>query len=336
MPIQFESDLKANFKYNVPLSQYTTFRLGGNCPCLISCQTPEELESVIKRVVGERLPFILIGGGSNLVVSDHSVECVVIRYVTDRPMIERQGNDLTVSGSTSLDDLAKFAIEEGREGLNTCHGIPGTVGGAVVGNAGAFGKQVGDVLKTAILISQQGVKRKVSASELGFTYRNSNLKQTSDIVLSVTFALRLGNKKELRKQRDEILKLRHEKHPDLQAYPCAGSFFRNIEPTSKAEKRQATGWFLEQAGGKNLRAGGAVIYDKHANIIVKSDGCRAQDVYELSLKMAQLAKQAFDLNLEREVRFVGKFDGVQLDKKNIIWQELPANLVHLDLLRFIF
>lgn len=319
MPIQFESDLKSDVKYNVPLSQYTTFRLGGNCPCLICCQTPEELESVIRRLVAEGLPFILIGGGSNLVVSDAGVDCVVIRYAADKPMIERQGNDVTVSGSTSLDDVAKFAMEQGLEGLNTCHGIPGTVGGAVVGNAGAFGKQVGDVLKTAILISPQGVKRKVSSSELGFTYRNSNLKQTGDIVLAVTFALRPGNKADLTKQRGEILKLRHEKHPDLTTHPCAGSFFRNIEPTSKAEKRQATGWFLEQAGGKTLRAGGAIIYDKHANIIVKADGCRAQDVYELSLKMAELAKKAFNLDLEREVRFVGKFEGVALDKKNLIW-----------------
>ncbi len=317
MNIQFANDLQVDVRDNVPLAEYTTFRLGGACRCLISCRTPEELEQVIARLVDEHLTFVLIGGGSNLVVSDYGVDCVVVRYLTEKPIIERTSDDLTVSGSTLLDDLARYAIEQGLEGLHTTHGIPGTVGGAVVGNAGAFGKQVGDVLKSVILVSPKGFKRKVSPPELEFTYRNSILKKTGDIVVSATFALRPGNRDELFKQREEILNLRREKHPDLNTHPCAGSFFRNIEPTSKAEKRQAAGWFLDQAGGKNLRHGGAVIFEKHANIIVKSAGCTSQDVYELHLKMAELAKKAFGLNLEREVRFVGKFAGVEA--KEIIW-----------------
>ncbi len=315
--LPLDVELEVPIQHNIPLSEYTTFRLGGPCRCLINCQTPIELEKVIQRLVEDTLPFILIGGGSNLVVSDYGVDCVVIRYVSEKPMFERNGNDITVPGSALLDDLAKFAIEQGLEGLNTTHGIPGTVGGAIVGNAGAFGKQVGDVLKSVTLISPEGEKKKAFPEYCQFSYRNSILKKTGDIVVTATFALRPGNKDELFKQRKEILALRWEKHPDLKTHPCAGSFFRNIEPTSKAEKRQAAGWFLDQANGKKLRHGGAVIFEKHANIIVKSDGCRAQDVYELHLKMAELAKKAFGLNLEREVRFVGKFVGVQT--KDIIW-----------------
>jgi UDP-N-acetylmuramate dehydrogenase len=306
MPLSLPKELKLDVKSQAKLEQYTTFRLGGPCRALISCQTPQELESAVKHLVAEKLPFVLIGGGSNLVVSDEGLDCFVVRYVSDKPIIQRQDNDVIVSGSTNLDSLALYTANQGLEGLIYASGIPGTVGGAVVGNAGAFGKQVGDVLKSVIVISRSGQKKELKQADIGFTYRNSNLKESGDIVVEVRFSLRSGDKEALFKEREEILKVRHEKHPDLNTYPCAGSFFRNIEPTSKAERRQATGWFLEQAGGKNLRVGGAFIFDKHANIIVKGPHCTAQNVHDLSVEMAKLAKKAFNLDLVREVRFVGK------------------------------
>lgn len=291
------------------LRDYTTFQLGGPCRGLIQCKSPEELETAIKQLNDKKLPFVLIGGGSNLVVSDEGIDCYVIRYVTDRPIVEREGNDVTVSGSTSLDALALFTIEQGLEGLEYTSGIPGTVGGAVVGNAGAFGRQVGDVLKSVTLFSAQGVRSKVGPEALGFSYRHSNLKERSDTVMSARFALKPGNREKLLEERRNILKIRHEKHPNLTTHPCAGSFFRNIEPTSRAEKRQATGWFLEEAGGKYLRVGGAMIYEKHANIIVKGPNCKASDVYKLSLEMQKIVKKRFNLDLVREVRFVGNIEG---------------------------
>ena len=287
------------------LRDYTTFQLGGPCRGLIQCKTPEDLETAVKHLHDKKIPFVLIGGGSNLVVSDEGIDCYVIRYVSDRPIVEREGNDLIVSGSTPLDALAQFSIEQGLEGLEYTSGIPGTVGGAVVGNAGAFGRQVGDVLKSVTLLSFQGVRCKVGPGALGFSYRHSNLKERSDMVASVCFALHPGNREKLLEERQNILMIRREKHPDLTTHPCAGSFFRNIEPTSKAEKRQATGWFLEEAGGKNLRVGGAMIFEKHANIIVKGPNCKASDVYHLSLKMQKIVKDKFNLDLVREVRFVG-------------------------------
>ena len=319
MPLELIKELKLDIKPKARLEDYTTFRLGGACRALIPCRTPSELESVIKHLVRDKLPFILIGGGSNLVVSDEGIDCFVVRYVSDKPIIRREENDLIVSGSTNLDALARYAALQSLEGLNYTSGIPGTVGGAVVGNAGAFGKQVGDVLKSVTVISRSGEKRQLGPKNLGFRYRHSILKETDDIVLEVCFALIPGNKDALLKEREETLSIRHEKHPDLRTHPCAGSFFRNIEPTSKAGKRQAAGWFLEQAGGKSLHVGGAVIFEKHANIIVKGENCKAQDVLELSKKMAQLVKETFNLQLEREVRFVGKFDGIKLDSKQIIW-----------------
>lgn len=301
------------------LSNYTTFRLGGPCRILFDCQTPQQLETIVQKLVFQKENFILIGGGSNLVVSDNGIPLIVIRYFSPQPLIERQGNDLIISGSTLLDCAAAFALENSLEGLNYASGIPGTVGGAIVGNAGAFGKQVGDCLKLVCLLTKKGEKKEVLPSSLGFTYRHSNLKETGDIVVWARFGLIVGDQNKLQEERNEILKIRHEKHPNLGVYPCAGSFFRNVEPTSKAERRQAAGFFLEQAGVKSFRVGGACIFEKHANIIVKSNGCRAQDVYDLHLKMAKAVKKKFGIDLVREVRFVGEFRGRLSGIKEIIW-----------------
>lgn len=305
---------------NINLSQYTTFQLGGPCLGLILCQTPDELERAILFCFKQKREFILIGGGSNIVVSDKGVNCYVIRYVTDTPLIKRNGNDLIVSGSTLLDDLALFAAEQGLAGINYCSGIPGTVGGAVVGNAGAFGKQIGDVLQSALLLRKStGEKFEKARDYCQFTYRNSALKETHDIVMEIKIFLSPADPKQLLSERENYLSIRREKHPNLKTHPCAGSFFRNIEPTSRAEKRQAAGWFLEQAGGKSLSVGGAKIFEKHANIIIKSDGCRAQDVFELSQKMSALVKTKFNLELVREVRFVGAFEKMSASTQKLIW-----------------
>lgn len=304
---------------NALLSEFTTFRLGGPCPALLSCQNEQQLKEAVRLCLKEKKDFILIGGGSNLVVADEGVPCYVLRYLSETPLIERDGTDIVVTGSTLLDHLARYAADNGLEGINTCAGIPGTVGGAIVGNAGAFGKQIGDVVKYISVISADGKEKKLKRDECGFAYRHSDLKQTGDIVLSACLSLKDGDVAALKKERDEILRIRREKHPDLALYPCAGSFFRNIEPTSKAGKRQAAGWFLDEAGAKQLAIGGARIFEKHANIIVKADGCRSQDVYELSGRMQKLVKDKFGLDLVREVRFVGKFKGMPEDVPGLIW-----------------
>ena len=305
---------------NVFLSRYTTFQLGGPCRGLIHSQTPDQLQQAVLFSLKERVDFILIGGGSNIVVSDGGLNGYVLRYVSDAPLIGREGNDLIISGSTSLDALALFAAHDGLEGINYCSGIPGTVGGAVVGNAGAFGKQIGDVLTSAVLLKRAtGEKFNVNGDYCQFTYRNSALKETQDIVLEIRLALKPTDSATLLTERESFLNTRREKHPNLETHPCAGSFFRNIEPTSKAEKRQAAGWFLEQAGAKSFSVGGAKIFDKHANIIVKADGCQAQDVFELSQKMAQAVKDKFGFELVREVRFVGPFKNRPAGSFGMIW-----------------
>jgi UDP-N-acetylmuramate dehydrogenase len=239
--------------------------------------------------------------------------------VSTEPQIKINGSKVTVDASTSLDDLALFCAENALEGLNFASGIPGTVGGAICGNAGAFGKQISDRIFSVDLISSNGVvKKDVVPKSLDFSYRDSSLKRNQDVVLSAAFNLSLSEREALLGERREILALRKEKHPDHEALPTAGSFFRNIESTSKAGKRQAAGWYLEQAGAKRLSCNGAATFDKHANIIVKNGECSAQDVYDLSLQMQRLVKNKFDIDLIREVRFVGNFKG-QNSNKGLIW-----------------
>lgn len=292
----------------VALAGCTTFRLGGPCRAFFDCRTAGELCGVVRDLLARQAAFLLIGGGSNLLVADAGVDAAVVRFAHATPDIRRTGDGgIEVGAATSLDDLARWTVEQGIEGFVHCSGIPGTVGGAIAGNAGAFGEQIGDRVQSVSLLDAAGHERTVPAHDLGFAYRRSRLQDEGGIVLSALLRAGPGDAGALRARREEILALRASKHPDLRTTRTAGSFFKNIEPTSKAERRQAAGWFLEQAGAKDLRVGGARTYDKHANIIIAEDGCTAADVLELSRQMAARVCERFGLTLQREVRLVGDF-----------------------------
>ncbi|MFA5087774.1 MAG: UDP-N-acetylmuramate dehydrogenase [Candidatus Omnitrophota bacterium] len=319
MNLSFAGQLNIECRKNASLSDYTTFRLGGPCPCLLTCQTPSQLERTVEQLRKENMGFILIGGGSNLIFSDEGLDCCVIRYVSAVPSIQQEGTELVVTASTRLDELSYFAAANQLAGLSFAAGIPGTVGGAIVGNAGAFGKQIGDCVVSVTVMTADGARKELSRGELGLSYRHSNLKETNDIILTARICLTPGDKSALLREREEVIQLRKQKHPDYRVLPSAGSIFRNLELSSQSEKRQAAGWFLEQAGAKELHCGGAAVYEKHANIIVRSGECRAQDVLELTRKMADAVKLKFGLSLVREVRFVGRFKGEEPHPGQPIW-----------------
>ncbi len=292
---------------NVALSEATTFRLGGPCPLFIDNPAADQLPALIKALNQKEMPFLVIGQGSNLVISDNGLDCVVIRFCSDTPDIKTDGSRITVSGSTLLDDFARITVEQATGDLSYCTGIPGTVGGGIAGNAGAFGRQIGDHLVSAEIINLDGDVQTVTRDDLEFAYRHSKLKETGEIVLSATFELPPEDPAILRTERERILEFRREHHPDWHETPCAGSVFRNVEASSAAERRKAAGWFLEEAGAKNMTVGGARLYEKHANIIIGGETCTAQDVWQLSEQMKAAVQKKFDLELTREVRFLGSF-----------------------------
>jgi UDP-N-acetylmuramate dehydrogenase len=303
---QFPADAEVIRSPN--LRNYTTFQLGGPCPALIECRTAETLAASVALLVKHGVPYMVIGQGSNLLVSDQGLECVVLRYCAEEhPEVEFDGPRIRVSGNTLLDDLARLAIEQGVGDLSFCSGIPGTVGGAIAGNAGAFGQQIGDVVESVRLMDSKGIVTRVPGDELAFEYRSSALKTNGAIVLDADLILKRCTVSIMQQERERILELRRTKHPDWKKNPCAGSVFRNVEPTSAADRRQAAGWFLEEAGAKNFHVGGARLFEKHANIIIAEPEATATDVYLLTEKMVTAVEEKFGFKLEREIKLLGDF-----------------------------
>ena len=292
------------------MADYTTFRLGGPCPELIDCAGADAVEAAVERCAAEGRPFRVMGGGSNLLVSDAGIEETVIRFCVPPGTGIRQAGEhrVRVSGGAALDEVVRFCLERGIGDLVFCSGIPGTIGGAIAGNAGAFGRAIGEVVESVRLATPSGAVREAAGEELDFGYRRSRLRESGEIVLEATLRLPpLDSPAAARKERERILQLRRERHPDPASEPCAGSVFRNPASTSAAGRRQAAGWFLEAAGAFAMREGGAYVYPKHANIVIAGPGATAADVRRLMARMAAAVRDRFGLDLEPEIRFWGCF-----------------------------
>ncbi len=319
MDISFLDGLNIKATKDASLTTCTTFKLGGRCPWLIECSDANTLQEIIARLRAHKADFLLMGFGSNILASDHGTRKIIVRYTSDKPLITRDGATVSADAATQLNDLVAYTLAQEFDGLLALSAIPGTVGGAIAGNAGAFGQQISDRLLSVTVLKPDGNIAVMNKNKIAFTYRDSPFKHNDDIILSATFNLTPCDDEALRARHDEILKERKFKLDFWRTTPCAGSFFRNIEPTSKAEKRQAAGWFLEQSGAKGLAINGARVYEEHANIITHDGNAKAQDVYDLSQKMAALVAAKYKIALVREVRLLGKFDNAPDCQENNYW-----------------
>lgn len=298
--------------HHVPLSRVTTFQLGGPARELVTVATPEALRRSVHDVLSRGEPFVVIGGGSNIVCSDEGLPCRVIRYVSDRVEMAEENGAWCVAGSVGLDRIVERCVADGIGGLTFASGIPGTLGGAVAGNAGAFGAQIGDCVAQVELIDPAtGGVRVCSREEMAFAYRYSRIRDRGGIISRGWMILPNGPPAHLRQEREALLALRREKHPDWRAQPCAGSVFRNLEASGPGARRMAAGKVLEESGAGALRVGGAAVFVKHANIIVKeTDSCTAQDVIDLVWCMHNKAQEKMKISLTPEIRFLGRFRAV--------------------------
>lgn len=296
---------------NRPLTELGTFRLGGPAARVVECNTPEVLERVKNLCVDHEIPALLIGEGSNLLFSDEGWPGVLVRYAEGEQLPEAAGEGIwRVPASLNLQKLTDWATGQGWAGLEAFNGIPGTVGGAVVGNAGAWGVQMSQRLIEVRGFDAQGNPQIRPVEDCVFRYRDSRMKHEDFWVSEVTLKLERGDTDFLQHERDRILQLRAERHPDWKTEPCIGSFFRNLEPSSAAERRQAAGYFLEQAGAKGRKVGGAAVYTGHANILVKAaSNCRAADVAALARELRAAVRQLHGIDLQREVRYLGRIEG---------------------------
>jgi UDP-N-acetylmuramate dehydrogenase len=300
-----------------PMRHHTTIRIGGPADYFFAARTPDQIVVALRIAHELRMPVMLIGGGSNLLVSDDGFRGLVLKNAADR--IEFDGSAAHVECGADFLDLIYRCRDRGLAGLEFAAGIPGSVGGALYGNAGCYGQDIGSVTIEATVCDTDGSNVATHpASWFAFDYRDSRLKREPKVLLSCLLRFRPGDTAEIQRVIDEKLEIRRVKHPQWRIEPTAGSYFMNLPPDfqmtdgklSPGTRRVAAGQLLDEVGCRGLRVGDAMVYEKHANIIVNAGHASARDVLELAGIMKARVRERFGVELREEVMFVGERPGV--------------------------
>ena len=299
---------------DAPLSRYTRFGLGGPAALIIDASTEAALLCALARLRAKATPFVVIGGGSNLVVADNGYPGVIVRYTAKH--ISLEGTVITVESGADLQALVDFSIDNGLAGIHTMTGIPGWVGGAVYGNAGAYGRSTHQSIQSVRFLDGATI-REFSNADCGFRYRHSDFKDNKQwIILSSAWSLAEGDAEALRKEADGILSIRNAKYPpDMK---CAGSIFKNLllaelPPSAQAEVdakvvregKVPSAYFLERVDAKGMRNGGIHVADYHANLIYNIGSGTAAQVREIIDELKARVRARFGFDVEEEVQYVG-------------------------------
>lgn len=296
------------FLDNYPLKNVTTLCIGGPAKKFVAVSSQEELIEAIEFAKKENLSYLVIGGGSNLLIADEGFDGVVIK--NEITGITRDGNKVSVKSGTSLQNLVDYTLQNGLSGLQKLTGIPGTVGGAVYGNAGAYGQSISDHIVNVMLINSSVTKKACH-----FNYRDSIFKKTHEIILEVTFQLEPGDPETLKKEAEEVLSKRAVKYPP--GVRCPGSFFKNliasdlppdvlknIAPEKIVFGKVPAGILLEEVGAKGQTSDGIEIASHHANLFINNGTGTAKAFYDLAKTYASKVKEKFGITLEPEVQLI--------------------------------
>lgn len=289
-----------NLRRDEPLGPHTTLRIGGPADYFVEAHDSRELLEAQAWASEHKVPLLLLGGGSNVLFDDAGFRGLVVQNRLVGIQFEVRHQVRALSG-TPLDDVVRQSIQRDLEGLEFASGIPGTVGGAVCGNAGAFGKAVGDLVVEARVLSPGGRIGTVPNECFRFGYRDSRLKCQGGLVIEVRFQLGPGEPERLKRERAEALALRRERHPGPEIW-SAGSFFKNVK-TPEGEVL-AAGHLLDQVGAKGFSVGDAAVYPKHANILINRGTASSADVLALAHLLSGQVKARFGIALEPEVRYI--------------------------------
>lgn len=303
-----------DIKRDVPLSAYSRFGLGGPADLLADARTERALQQALQYVRRERIPCVVIGGGSNLVCADNGFRGVVIRYTASS--ITADSAVVTVDSGAELQDLVDFTIDRGLSGIHTMTGIPGWVGGAVYGNAGAYGRSTHQTIRSVRLLDGD-TPREFNNEECGFRYRHSRFKDNKQwIILSSTWELTPGDPNALRTQATEIRAVRDAKYPPTMK--CAGSIFKNllfaelpdaarleVDPKVVREGKVPSAYFLEKVDAKGMKNGDIHVADYHANLIYNAGKGTAVQVREIVDELKRRVRDRFAFDVEEEVQYVG-------------------------------
>ncbi len=283
-------------KENEKLDAYTYTKTGGPADVLIFPVSKEEVQAVIKWTHDNNVPLTILGNSSNVIIRDGGIRGVVI-ILTELNGIKVEKNKLIVHSGAKLIDTSKRALHEGLTGLEFACGIPGSVGGAVFMNAGAYGGEVKTVIETVEVVTREGVRKIYQNDELDFSYRNSILQETDDVVIETVFTLEKGKKDKISEKMDELTELRTAKQP--LEFPSCGSVFKR--PTG-----YFTGKLIQDAGLQGKMWGGAQISTKHAGFIVNANNATATDYIELIEFIKEEIWNIYEVKLETEVRIIGE------------------------------
>lgn len=283
-----------------PMAPYTTFRIGGPADVVINVPSAQALEATLTLCREHELPVTLIGKGSNLLVSDDGIEGAVVR-LDDRsqPIVcDSATGMVTAFAGASIGRLCREARDHGLTGLEFAFGIPGSVGGGVYMNAGAYGGQFADVLHSATLLSPDtGALRTVSSAELQLEYRHSVLMQTKEVVVDAKFRLSVGQPEIITARMEELMAKRRDKQP--LEYPSAGSFFKRPQGYFAAA-------LIDQCGLKGFAVGDAQVSEKHAGFVVNRGHATCRDMIALKREVCHRVWEQCHVALEPEVALIGR------------------------------
>ncbi len=298
----------------VALRELTRFALGGPAAFLVDVKTASIVPEVVKVLRASGLPMVTIGGGSNLIAADAGFDGIVLRFFGAK--IQRDAETTHAETGATWQAVVDFHCDLGLTGMERMTGIPGWLGGAVYGNAGAYGQTIMDFVETVAVFDGEGI-RQIANRDCGFAYRTSGFKAHKDwVLLSAQIRLAAGDPLEVRQTAAEILATRNEKFPPTMK--CAGSIFKNlfvaelpgkalnsVPPGVMRAGKVPSAWFLEQIGSKGMHCGGIEVANYHANLMYNTGKGTAAEACELIDRLQALVFEKFGLSLEAEVQYIG-------------------------------
>ena len=287
---------KDNVRINEPMKNHTTFKIGGPAQYYVTPESVTQIQEVVSLCRDMNIPLHVIGNGSNILVGDDGVDGVVLALFNTFSDYEIKDNVITAQAGMSLIKLAVIALREGLTGLEFASGIPGSVGGAVYMNAGAYDGQMKDVVTSVTVLDEAGNIRILGRDELDMGYRTSAVAKHNMIVLQVIIELKAGDKEQIKDRMNQLSELRKQKQP--LEYPSAGSTFKRPEG-------YFAGKLIADAGLKGYSIGGAAVSEKHAGFVVNMGGATAKDVVELTDYIKTRIIEQFGVTLELEIKKIG-------------------------------
>ena len=289
----FLNDNHIEYVCDEPMKNHTTFKVGGNAQVFVTVNSKEELSVLMKYISSENISYFILGKGSNLLVSDSGIKGVVVTLSGEFSDIKiMDGNKIVAGAGASLMKLCRYAQENSLSGLEFAYGIPGSVGGAVFMNAGAYGGEMKDCLVSADYITPQGETGTFTKDELNLGYRTSVFRNKNYIITSCTLSLKEDNREIIKEKMDDLLGRRRSKQP--LEYPSAGSTFKRPEGAF-------AGTLIESCGLKGYTIGGACVSEKHAGFIINKGGATFEDIDSLIKEVQKKVKDETGYFLETEV-----------------------------------